>query len=367
MILVAALAAGFGYLSWKGRAIVEENLTKAFQRPVKIGEVKAVPPFGLSIDSLDIAGTFHSGRVSLQFNLPFLHNQDLMLAKVELHDPVFNIRRSPEGQLFLGDRLLSQQSTASLEEAAVLTVSSSAMALSSTIPAPTLESSIPAAGVIIDRLVIRNGLIHFENQQQGNELKLSLEQVRLEAAHFIYPTRPMATTFKLSALIVGEKLPFSGNQTQAQGWINWPERSMDGHFKIVAPDGTETISAGLQSAANDLAVKGQVNLGKLIGQAPSGEEKSTSLEDVVMGALQSSGLELAINFSFRTKMDDFQLGPVALNGNMGYSDEGSQGQPGDLKAISEQVEAFGKKYYEEPEGSVVTVPPESEPKEVLAE
>ena len=60
--------------------------------------------------------------------------------------------------------------------------------------------------------------------------------------------------------------------------------------------------------------------------------------------MQSSGLEIMLDFSFKTKMDDFQIASVSLSGNIGKS-PGKEGSG--IEGIGKQFEEFGRKFYEE--------------------
>ena len=343
LLLLLMLAVGIAYvfINSNKQEIVQSALNKVFKRDVQLERIKYVPPATLEVDHFVIPGLFEAKRVQLQLGFPLISKKEIILSKVELIEPLFIIKRAEE----------VQEDVRQEGKANDLSVEKEEIAEKVSAP-PKFKYKVLGGveGVRIDYLEVIDGRLQFLDVQGGKSIEGSLEKINLKAQSVSYPLSSVNTEVVLSADILSEDIPFTGSTVEMEGWINYPGRNMDGVVKILEPSGETSLTAHLKSKSNDMEVNGKVKIGKLTSHREEEDSFESSIEDFIFGALDASGLELDMDFSFKTKMDDFQLGAVSIAGNVGFKGDEkgeSQGIESDLEAIGKQFEAFGKKFYEE--------------------
>lgn len=288
----------------KGKSFLEERLTAYCHRPVKMGLVTVVPPFGLHVDNLEIPQIVKAKTVVVQFSIPKIFSQPVVLTDVHCYDASFPIIRPKEGRLFL-EGLYLNQLAGTVGEVNPTTETKGKSAVGSTIK-----------GVIIENFAVDNGQILFVDQSVAPARKVNLEKIHLRAHNVTIPLRPMKTKFDFTTVVISEAVPFSGSMVEAKGWVNFQDLDMDGAFKMRHPSSKEGVSAKVISVKNDLSVEGKINLGMLSATMKKKNVNDYSFEDFALGALQSSGLDIGLNFSFKTQMNNFKVDSIAINGDV---------------------------------------------------
>ena len=82
-------------------------------------------------------------------------------------------------------------------------------------------------------------------------------------------------------------------------------------------------------------------------EAPEGKKsKYFSTEQFILGGLQSLAKEIAIEFSFKTKMDDFQIASVSFAGSLGYEIPSQDMTQENKKSMAQHLAEFRQKMVE---------------------
>lgn len=320
LILVFAALFILGiYLQMNGKQLAEESLSRVFKRPVRVGQAHVLPPLGLGLNNVEIEGMLKAKSVNIHLQLPIVFNQQLLISKLMLVDPLIFVARNKEAHF----TVKNPQAPADL----------AALPLSQTSPAQFTKKPF-IQGLFVNHLEIRNGKIQYTDGSFEKDYKIRLEGLALKAGNVSYPFKPVKSTCRFSVIIRGEEIAFSGSQITGDGWVNFGKKDMNGILEALVPDGKKWLQVNLVSQDNDMTVEGKMDINQVINT--SRNEKNVSLEDFVLGALQSSGLQVGLGFKFKTKMDAFKVDSVSLFGQV------RQEKSGEDKTFSENLEAIGK-------------------------
>lgn len=333
------------FIGLNGKRMAEAHLTKAFGRSTKIGNVSFLAPLGMRLNRLEIQDALHIKTADVQFGIPIILNKQFVITKVRVTEPVVIIQRTKDKQIVLG-----QESRESRGVSGEVDPDRKREISARSATHQNEKESVPGPveGVFVNYLEIGNGKVQFSDFASGKEFQLTVEGLDLKAHSIGYPLQPVDATFDLTAKIFSPHIPFSGSRVEAKGWVNVIERNMEGSLKVIDPDGRLGLSADLKSLHNDMTVEGSINMGRLASGTDSQGSGGSSLEGFVLGALQSTGLEMSMDFSFKTKMDDFHIASLSVRGDVGYEgmkQDAGDGTKIDFRKIGEQFEAFGKQFY----------------------
>ena len=93
---------------------------------------------------------------------------------------------------------------------------------------------------------------------------------------------------------------------------------MEGHLEIIEEDGRAGLTADAAARNNHMRVNGNLKVNNLVLGAKKKEAVSDSpaLNDLVFGALSALNVEINSQFSFETKMDDFQMKNISFAGSV---------------------------------------------------
>lgn len=324
----------FVFIRFNGKAIIENRLSVAFQRPVSVRNVGISFPLSLRLDRLQVKDALKVKVVDVMISLPdFLHRQ-FILSSVKLQEPVLSIKRTKDSEIVLGEKPMEFSSQAESQEEPPQE------------PAVSEDKSKMPVGLFVKFIEVENGKLHFSDQVSKNKFVLDMKEVSLKARSVAYPLKSQDSKFKLSARIYSDQIPFSGGKVESEGWVNIVGRNMESKAKVIDLNGNVSLAVELNSKNNNMNVKGTMNIGGKETQKRIEEQGVSSVEDFIFGAMGAAGVGVKMDFEFQTKMDDFRIEPVAISGTVG-KEESFESIGEGFKKIGEQFEAFGKKFYEE--------------------
>ena len=183
-------------------------------------------------------------------------------------------------------------------------------------------SSIFSKRAKVRELIVRDGRYRYLNDSSGGNFSFEAENVYLKAEHLILPLAGLPagvrTDFLFSGRLKRKDGPLSDGNVEGSGWIDFVKKDMEGKFKVLEAEGFGGLTADLSSRDNHMKVNGELNLGNfLAGANKAATPAAAGVNDFVLGALSSFGVEIGAEFSFETKMDDFQVSNISFSGSVG--------------------------------------------------
>jgi len=320
LIILGALSiAGIlWYLSANGREVFIERVSSLTNRTVTLGAVRPVFPLGLELDDLAIEGLLTALHARVDVDVLALLRGELTFSSAKLVEPVLFLERGSD---------------------ATLMPPPSAGATQDGTPSPAAVSR-PAAKrrpVVLKKLVIEGGVLSVRGVKANREW--TIDKIAGVVENIPLTGTPVRTRLFLTASLARLDAPFVGHFLKAQGWVNWSARDMDVLAQAVDDAGRVGLDVKLVAKANDLLVDGKARFaGK---KAKSADAKNTgTVEGAALGILSALGSDIDLGFSFHTQMDRFDVGQIALSGNV-VTDLQTAGPSGNivnnLKAIGDEL------------------------------
>ncbi len=277
--------------------MIEKKLSAALQKQVHVSKARLLFPLGLRFENVEIKETLRAKALRIHFGIPFFLDGHFNIAKIKLTEPEIFITYAADKKIILGTSQQPSAPTASLE----------------TSPVDKNKTKI-SQGIIVDYLEIKDGKVKIFDQ--AHKSTIDIGHVNLKAMEIALPARNMKTRFDLSALVVSENAPFAGQKMEARGMINVVGRNMDATVKMVDPSGNAGFAAQFKSVHNDMTVKGKINVGRFVSGIKTKDSKESSFEGFLASAIESSGIEIGLDFTCQTKMDDFNCEKIGLGGKV---------------------------------------------------
>ncbi len=303
LLVVSFLGLSF-YIQQNGKTLVESKLSAALNRDVSVGKARLLFPLGLRFDNVDIKNVFAAKVLRIYLGIPFFVDGRLNIARVKLIEPTFFITYSADNKIILGD----------IRQLPVLPDTSKLA-----IPAPLVSNATKdqekfSQGININYLKIKNGRVKVLDQARENITDIG--SINLNAMDVALPARKIKTKFDFTALVLGEYVPLAGQKINARGMINIVARDMDAMIDLVGSKGKSSFTAKLKSNANQMIVKGKINIGRFVSSIKTEDSKESSLEGFLVNALESSGKGMDVDFTCQTKMDNFNCDKLGLSGKV---------------------------------------------------
>lgn len=313
IVLMFALAVSgvYVYIRVNGKALLEQALRDSFKKNVRLEVVSYRFPFGVYAKGIEVDGLLKAKAVAVQVRPDSFFVRKLNLSSVRIAQPFVNIH---------------QKKTLSLEASQAV---GAGQAPSGTVPYPVekepVQPSIQASraafstlGVYIEELSIDDGHFSYLEESAQQQFSFDVEDVKVLARHVAFPVESVKSDFDISGRLVKEGNPLSGSRVEAAGWVNIARRDMDGHLEIVEEDGRAGLTADVAAQNNHMRINGSLKVSNLVMGAKKKEAVSDSpaVNDLVFGALSALNVEINSQFSFETKMDDFQMKNIAFSGSV---------------------------------------------------
>lgn len=312
-VLIFALAVGgaYVYIKINGKALLETALRDSLKRNVRLEAVHYRFPLGISVKGIEVEGLLKAKAVAAQVRLDSLFTRKLNFSSVRVAQPFIDIH---------------QKKTLSLEASQAV---GAGQAPSGAVPYPVEKGPLPSAvsasktasapvSVYIGELSVDNGTLSYLEESAQQEFSFVVEGIKALVRHVSFPVEPVKSDFNVSGRLVKEGNPLSGSRLEASGWINIVKRDMEGHLDIIEEDGRAGLTADAVSQNNQMRVNGHWKVSNLIMGDKKKESVSDSpaVNDLVFGALAALNVEINSQFSFDTKMDDFQMKNIAFAGSV---------------------------------------------------
>jgi len=358
ILLTLLLVGTYIYININGKRILTEQLTEAFKKPVSIGNVRLAFPVGLRIDDLNIEGLIQSKEVRFQIGFFSFLEHYAHISSLSLIEPQIVLLKNSTSGITLGQ--VSQNGDPVIQSGDFNTEQLP--------PSPPLEDGEGPAkkkkmvDIVIDNFLVKKGQIKYVDQVSQNGFSLTVKEVDLFAKNIVIPAQPANTRFDLTARLFDSPMNLSGGSVEAGGTMNWHDKDMDAWLKVKDQNGQVALTSNLISRKNVMNVNGKLNMANLITKKEKVEGEAESLQDMIFEGLQSSGVAIGLDFSFKTKMDDFRLSEVAIKGSVDYQKD-KKSVVEEFKNIGKQLEGIGKKLKEntEKEDGAPVPPVEDQP------
>lgn len=165
----------------------------------------------------------------------------------------------------------------------------------------------------VTRVIVNGGTYSYVGGGE-NPLRFRVEDIRLEAGDILIPLASVHTNFKFWGRLAQEKNPLNGSRVESSGWVDWVKKDMEGTLQVVDPSGHAGLTAQAVSKNNDMTVTGDLKMTSL--PAVTRSTDATAINELISGVLSAAGVEIGARFSFKTKMDDLQIGNIAFSGKV---------------------------------------------------
>ena len=307
--MLVTLVVVWTYLGLHAVGIFNVKMSALAHRKVSIRAIYPVFPLGVVGKGLEIEGLGTVGKVRADIDGKGLFRGDFNISSIEISDPVIVLERDdtggfhvPAARTFSGGNVA--HATAGLE-------------------------------ILFHQVTIHNGTLSF-GKKEGKAL--TIDKIEAHLTNVPLAGQPVRTDFLATVSFPGGKFFPSAHFVKIQGWLNWAERDMDAKVEARSDDGLMRMKGRLVSRNNDLLVNGKISVSG--GNSSRVKDAAAGVvENVVRDVLGASQTDIDANFSFRTQMDHFEIGPISLKGNIttGLNSSATSGTiVQSLKAIGEQ-------------------------------
>ncbi len=296
MILILLFcSAAFWFVSVHGRGLVIAELERATGKKVTLRLAHPVFPAGFVLKDLHIEGLAKIPKAIITVHMRTLLGGRWEIASLELQSPEVNISLS--APVNAGEQ----------------TASSTVVPVEAAQVKPIEVKKAARRDLLIDRVMIRNGIVMVQAPATGKTW--ILEKVQADLGPLSFDGSPGRVDFVVGASLARMNIPFVGHLAKARGWVNWAARDMEANVEALDEDGRVGLSAVLTARANDCIVKGRALLSSSQA-AQATDKKPKMIEATVLGLLDSFKTDIAAEFSFRTPLDRFEVGKVSITGNI---------------------------------------------------
>ncbi len=318
ILLGILLFIGFSvYVKLKGKEILSLKLSQAVQRSITVDEVSLVPPLHVRVRNFMVDGKRLAQGTILDVDLISLFVRKVEATRLVLIKPVLHIQKTGEKKF-----VVLEYAFLKIPEISAHPIPPAAPSTAPEEKPGGKESNTRPLTFVINQLIIEDGQLSFEDQSSASPLHVDFADVDGIVRDISFPFASRRNAFEVSALLTETSFSFSNSRVGGKGWVDVVKKDMDADIQLVEPNGNVGFSAKLKSRDNALNVKGNIQLNDLGSKIQKSVESSSgSLNDFISGALRSSGIQIAADFNFDTKMDDFQIGSVSFSGNVGFQSQ----------------------------------------------
>ncbi|HSV43953.1 MAG TPA: hypothetical protein VLJ10_05300, partial [Candidatus Bathyarchaeia archaeon] len=259
-------------------------------------------PAGLRVKNLVVRNVVEARDVRIYLRVPFLIKHQILIARLELIEPVFQLVRHSTKEIDFGGVYLREQERKVSVRA---------------------RASVPGViqGMRIDFLSIKDGRFEILDLTLAEPDQYLFDQIRLKAVKVDYPLADQNMKFDVESRLqkAGDFTQWKGAKVSMAGWMNWPARAIDAQIDFKGIDGM-SAKVALKGRDNKVNVQGDVNLSpdpvdKEIGARSAKQE---GIFGAAFGVLQVSGSQLALKFAFETTMDDFNVTTLNFQGDWNF-------------------------------------------------
>ena len=312
--LLILAATCYIYVRLNGRELVTGSLSQAFNTPVTVDDIHFLFPFGIRISRLKVTGKMEVKDVQLQMGIPDFFHQRWHILFMNLSEPVMNIQRTKDLRFVVENRAPIPVPSPTKTQAEISAEHADGQGLKAV---PQEKKKFGSLRLMVDYLLVEGGKVDFTDYSRDKDFHLTVQDVKLKARGVAVPSEVVDTRFDLAAVVVKEDSPFSGSRIETRGWANFKKKNMQAKVDVFDREGKSALGARLESKNNDMRVRGRIQMKNFIAKSEI-KLNSSSVKDFLFSALRSSEVEIAADFDFRTRMDNFQIDSIAFSGNLGY-------------------------------------------------
>ncbi len=305
VLLILFFVAATIYVRIYGKSLVEEALNVSLKRNVVLRKATYHFPLGFRAYNVQIAQSLEGGELLKIKKVIAQLSSDAIFERKFSFDLVFLIEPSlvVKGAKNSSDNKQGQAESSVPEKSEGL------------IPAG-VESENKEIEVSIKKLIVRKGYLQYEDGITEKGFSFDLEDVQLKAEQLVFPLKPGKTGFDMSARLAKKGNPLSGSHVTGSGWIDALNKNMEAKVEVIEADGKIGLTADALSLNNDMEVKGDINIQNLLWGVNRPSSDASAVNDLVLNALSSSGVEIGASFAFKAKMDNFRVGKISFSGNV---------------------------------------------------
>ena len=337
VVFLVIFVSAYIFVRLNGRQLIISKLSTALHRHVDVGDVGVVFPLSLSVKDLKMDGYGYVKKAVVGLGVFHLLGKNLGFSSLVLTEPQLIIHKTKDAGIIFGDLPEVQMPQETNTEA--VPPQESAGQENAGSPVQTQKSEDKKEDTprfSVDKLVIHNGAVNFFDHSSGEHVfRLTIKNINLKARDISLSSSAPRTTFDLTAALLGREEKVSGGRIESRGWFNFAKKDMKGYLTVTDLDGrifspyydnangkglttfVADLTANLESKANDMTVRGKLKVKELAFKAAKEKDSgSFSVEDLILGGLQSLAKEITINYHFKTKMDDFKLESLSFSGNI---------------------------------------------------
>lgn len=280
------------YVKFYWRDLLVAGLRNGLKRDVTISDIYFRPPLGLSAYKVEIQDLLKADAIIADLNWHSVFEKKIIVSSLVFVRPIINIQKTESSPPASG------QSTP----------------VTNTPDTKTSNSTPPE--VWIQKFFMEEGQVRYSNQaKDAAPFEFKLENVRFKAEDFYWPLISAHTKFMLTAQMAKSDSPLSQSKIEANGWLDWVKKDMEGTFKILEANQYAGLVANVKSVDNHVRVEGDFDMNNF----PPVKNNSTEggvINQIVYGALSNAGVKIGAKFAFDTKMDDFRVSNITFSGNV---------------------------------------------------
>ena len=316
ILLILFFVSASLYVKFYGKSLIEGALQDALKRDVVIEKISYRFPLNLQAQGIRIAHLIEGKKflevqdIFAQLSVDAIFQRKLIFNTVIFNKPVVMIEKIE----------MSQDSPLPLIRRYGVVIppeqsDSSGVNNASGISQDQNENK--QTGVSIKHLVFKQGRFQYANSSINKDFSFAMEDVYLKAENLVFPARSGQTNFDIVGRLIKEGNPLSGSSVKANGWVDIIQRDMEARIEVVEADGSVGMTAVAVSKNNDMEVKGEIKFQNiLMGSDRSDPSDASAFNNLISGALSSAGVKIGLQFSFKTKMDDFDPERVSFSGSV---------------------------------------------------
>ncbi len=295
ILFLVALTVGFFYLKANGKDILTRAMEKQLGIKASFRSLEIFYPLTIRVREVAIQDYGTARELRISPSLLHLFSSQVFFSRIEIIEPDLIVRRKKDsGALWISQVPVSQS-----------------------VPAKEGFVTNKEPNILIfeaQKIIVRDGRITvFESFRNESKFFAQLQGLQVEIKNFSFPfIKPERIEFRAQGNLSGFDNRFSGEEMQTFGWVDFYSKDMSAQLRLMGLDQSLGLEAEAVSANNDMTVKGKINLS--FQTKTSSRKPKANVGDLFMQAMQSSGINMDLNFQFKTKMDDFKMGQIAVSG-----------------------------------------------------
>jgi len=284
------------YIATFGKNILVKTISSTLNQPVTIERLTYQFPYDLIASNVAVLNLFQTPKIQTRVDIKSLIDKKVILTSLDILSPRVTLKRS------FHEKSPVDRDVTSLETKKI-SPDESGMKFSNN-------------NIYIHRFSIHNGSLLYSDPSSSHDLSFHLDRLQLQVGPLSFPVRSTRSSFDFTASLTKETLAFSQNAVKGTGWADLLRKNMNADIKIFNSDGRPDFKVHLYSKENDMTVQGSINLKNFLNSRQNEKPLENSIDQLVLGAFSSMGLEIGTDFSFKTKMDNFHLGKISFSGNV---------------------------------------------------